>query len=45
MKLKHILIAVGAIVALLLILKFTGVIGGEQIEKVTIDKAGEKPYG
>lgn len=42
MKLKHILIAIGALIALLLILKFTGVIGGEQIEKVTIDKAGDK---
>lgn len=42
MKLKHILIGAGAIIALLIILKLTGVIGKEQIEKVTVEKAGEK---
>lgn len=42
MKLKHILIGVGVLLVLLLVLKFTGVIGGEQIEKVTVDKAAEK---
>lgn len=39
MKLKHILITVGALIALLVILKVTGVIGGETIEKVTVEKA------
>jgi len=42
MKLKHILIGVVAILVLLVILKVTGVIGGETIEKVTVDKAGDK---
>ncbi len=42
MKLKHILIAVGGLIALLLILKVTGVIGGENIEKVTVDKASDR---
>ncbi|RWU04435.1 efflux RND transporter periplasmic adaptor subunit [Pedobacter chitinilyticus] len=42
MKLKHILIGAGAIIALLIVLKLTGVIGKEQIEKVTVEKAGEK---
>ena len=42
MKLKHILIGVGALLVLLLVLKFTGVIGGEKIEKVTVEKAGDK---
>jgi len=42
MKLKHILIGVGVLLVLLLVLKFTGVIGGEKIEKVTVDKAGDK---
>ena len=39
MKLKHILIAVGVLIALIVVLKLTGVIGGENIEKVTIEKA------
>jgi HlyD family secretion protein len=39
MKLKHILIAIGVIVALLIVLKVTGAIGGEKVEKVTIEKA------
>jgi len=42
MKLKHILITVGALIALLIIAKVTGLIGGEKIEKVTVDKASEK---
>jgi HlyD family secretion protein len=42
MKLKHILIAVGVLIALLLVLKVTGVIGGEKVEKVTIDKASDQ---
>jgi len=42
MKLKHILIGAGAIIALLIILKLAGVIGKETIEKVTVEKAGEK---
>ncbi|RZK42783.1 MAG: efflux RND transporter periplasmic adaptor subunit [Pedobacter sp.] len=42
MKLKHILIAIGVLLALLAVAKVTGLIGGEQIEKVTIEKAGEK---
>lgn len=42
MKLKHILIAVGVLIALLVGAKFAGLIGGEKIEKVTVDKAGEK---
>lgn len=42
MKLKHILIGVGALLVLLLGAKFAGLIGGEQIEKVTVDKAEEK---
>lgn len=39
MKLKHILIAVGVLIALLVVAKLTGLIGGEKIEKVTIEKA------
>lgn len=42
MKLKHILIGVGVLIALLLILKLTGIIGGEQIEKVIVDKAADR---
>jgi HlyD family secretion protein len=42
MKLKHILIAVGVLIAVLLILKVTGVIGGETIEKVTVEKASDR---
>ena len=42
MKLKHILIGVGVLIALLLVAKFTGLIGGEKTEKVTIEKAGDK---
>lgn len=39
MKLKHILIAVGVLIALLVVAKLTGLIGGEKIEKVTVEKA------
>ncbi|CAH0236361.1 Macrolide export protein MacA [Pedobacter sp. Bi27] len=42
MKLKHIIITVVAIVALLVILKLTGVIGGNKTEKVTTEKASDK---
>lgn len=42
MKLKPILITLGVVVALLLIGKFTGLIGGENIEKVTIEKAADR---
>ncbi|MDB5020567.1 MAG: efflux transporter periplasmic adaptor subunit [Pedobacter sp.] len=42
MKLKHILIAIGVIIALLIVLKVTGAIGGEKVEKVTIEKAGNR---
>jgi HlyD family secretion protein len=39
MKLKHILITVGVLIALLVVAKLTGLIGGEKIEKVTVEKA------
>lgn len=42
MKLKHIIITVVAIVALLVILKLAGVIGGSKTEKVTTEKASDK---
>ncbi|WP_113652089.1 efflux RND transporter periplasmic adaptor subunit [Pedobacter namyangjuensis] len=42
MKLKHILIGVGVLLALILVLKVTGVIGGEKTEKVTVEAAGNK---
>jgi HlyD family secretion protein len=42
MKLKHILIAVGVIIALLIVLKVTGAIGGEKLEKVTVEKAADR---
>ncbi|TDG35264.1 efflux RND transporter periplasmic adaptor subunit [Pedobacter changchengzhani] len=42
MKLKHILIAVGSLLAILAILALTGVIGGKKIEKVTAEKASER---
>ena len=42
MKLKHIIIAVVAIVALLVVLKLAGVIGGDKTEKVTTEKASDK---
>jgi len=42
MKLKHIIITVVAIVALLVILSLTGVIGGNKTEKVTTEKASDK---
>lgn len=42
MKLKHILIGIGVLLVILLVAKFTGLIGGEQIEKVTVDKAADK---
>ncbi len=42
MKLKHILIGIGVLIVLGLGAKFAGLIGGDQTEKVTVDKAGEK---
>lgn len=42
MKLKTILIIVGALIVLLAIAYFTGVIGKEKAEKVTVEKAGQK---
>lgn len=42
MKLKHILIGIGVLIVLLLGAKFAGLIGGEKIEKVTVEKAGQK---
>jgi len=42
MKLKHILIGVGVIIALVVILSLAGVIGKKQVEKVTVEKAGSK---
>lgn len=42
MKLKHILIALGVVIALLIALKLTGVIGGDKTEKVTTEKASDK---
>lgn len=42
MKLKHILIALGVVIALLIVLKLTGVIGGDKTEKVTTEKASDK---
>ena len=42
MKLKYVLIAVGVLLALLLTAKFTGLIGGEKTEKVTVEKAADK---
>ncbi|MES2650285.1 MAG: efflux RND transporter periplasmic adaptor subunit [Bacteroidota bacterium] len=42
MKLKHILIGIGVLLVLGVGAKFAGLIGGETIEKITVDKAGEK---
>ncbi|HEY0174952.1 MAG TPA: efflux RND transporter periplasmic adaptor subunit [Pedobacter sp.] len=42
MKLKHILITVGVLIALLVVAKLTGLIGGAQIEKVTVEKATDR---
>ena len=42
MKLKTILIIVGVLIALLAVAKFTGLIGGDKAEKVTVEKASEK---
>lgn len=42
MKLKHILITVGVLVALLVVAKLTGLIGGEKMEKVTVEKAASR---
>jgi HlyD family secretion protein len=42
MKLKHILITIGIIIGLLVVAKATGIIGGEKIEKVTIEKADNR---
>ncbi|WP_158796992.1 efflux RND transporter periplasmic adaptor subunit [Pedobacter sp. L105] len=39
MKLKHILITVGVLIALLIGAKLAGLIGGEKAEKVTVEKA------
>ena len=42
MKLKHILITVGVLIALLVVAKLTGLIGGEKMEKVTVEKAASR---
>lgn len=42
MKLKHILIGLGAILAIVVILSLAGVIGKEKVEKVTVEKVGDK---
>ncbi|TCD10218.1 efflux RND transporter periplasmic adaptor subunit [Pedobacter frigidisoli] len=42
MKLKHILITLGVIIAILIALKLAGVIGGDKTEKVTTEKASDK---
>jgi len=42
MKLKPILIAIGVILVLLAVAKFTGLIGGDKTEKVTIEKAADR---
>ena len=42
MKFKHILIAIGSLLAILAILALTGVIGGKKTEKVTAEKASER---
>lgn len=42
MKLKHIFLIVGIIIALLIAAKFAGLIGGEKPEKVVIEKAEER---
>jgi len=42
MKLKHILITIGVIIAILVGLKLAGVIGGDKTEKVTIEKVSDK---
>ncbi|MET3112425.1 HlyD family secretion protein [Pedobacter sp. CG_S7] len=42
MKLKHIIITVGVLIAILAVLVYTGVIGGDKTEKVTIEKAAER---
>ncbi len=42
MKLKHILITIGTILGILIILKLTGIIGGNKIEKVTTEKASDR---
>lgn len=42
MKLKPILIALGVIIALLVVAKLTGLIGGKKAEKVTVEKAADR---
>lgn len=42
MKLKHILIGAGVLIVLIIVAKMAGLIGGKQIEKVTVEKAGDK---
>lgn len=42
MKLKHILITVGLLIVLLVVAKMTGLIGGEKMEKVTVEKAASR---
>ncbi|PYF70866.1 efflux RND transporter periplasmic adaptor subunit [Pedobacter nutrimenti] len=42
MKLKHIIIAVVVLIALVVVLKVTGVIGGSGVEKVTVEKAADR---
>lgn len=42
MKLKHILIGAVGLILLIVILNVTGVIGKENVEKVTVEKVGDK---
>ncbi len=42
MKLKHILIGLGVLIAVLIALKMAGVIGGEKTEKVTVEKVTDR---
>lgn len=42
MKLKHLLIGIGTLLLLLIVLKLAGVIGKEDIEKVTVEKVADR---
>lgn len=42
MKLKHILISIVAIIALVIVLKLAGVIGKEEVVKVTVEKVADR---
>ncbi len=42
MKLKHILIGLGILIALVVVAKLTGLIGGKTIEKVIVEKAASR---